>query len=100
MDFKGFVFKTISLEEKIYTITILIELYLLKKLTSYLSSKIIALFICNICIFYSIIDKIFPYFLFKCTMSIHQIIEGIIVLITCIIPTFEKKQKEKKQKNE
>ena len=98
--------KTISLEDKLYTTRVFIEFYLLMKITSFLSKKFIILFISNICIFYSIIDKRFPYFLFKFRMSIKQIIEGIIVLLICIIPKYEEKeienQKEndKKQKNE
>ena len=94
--------KTISLEDKIHTSGVLIELFLLMKITSYFSDQMILLILSNICIFYSIIDKKFPHFLFMCRMNIKQIIEGIIVVIVCIIPNFEKsdKEKEKKQKIE
>ena len=99
--FKNFIYKTISLENKLHTTRVIIEFYLLMKITSFLSDKFIFLFISNICIFYSVIEKKFPYFLFKCRMSIKQIIEGIIVLIICIIPSYEKKEKDdKKQKIE
>jgi len=64
------------------------------KITSFLSDKFIILFISNICIFYSIIDKKFPYFLFKCRMSVKQIIEGIIVLFICRLTRYEKKEIE------
>ena len=55
----------------------------------------ILLIISNICIFYSILDKKYPHFLFMVRMSIKQIIEGIIVVLICIIPNYEKKEKEK-----
>ena len=92
--------KTISLEDKLYTTRVFIEFYLLMKITSFLSDKFIILFISNICIFYSIIDKKFPYFLFKCRMSVKQIIEGIIVLLICIIPRYEEKEIEKQNEND
>ena len=94
--------KTISLEDKINTSSLLIELFLLMKITSYFSDQMILLIFSIWCIFYSIIDKKFPHFLFMYRMSIKQIIEGIIVVIVCIIPNFEKsdKEKEKKQKIE
>ena len=50
----------------------------------------ILLIISNICIFYSILDKKYPHFLFMFRMSIKQIIEGIIVVLICIIPNYEK----------
>ena len=94
--------KTISLEDKIHTSRVLIELFLLMKISSYFSDQMILLIISNICIFYSILDKKYPHFLFKFRMSIKQIIEGIIVVLICIIPNYEKKEKEtgKKQKIE
>ena len=92
--------KTISLEDKLYTTRVFIEFYLLMKITSFLSDKFIILFISNICIFYSIIDKKFPYFLFKCRMSIKHIIEGIILLLICIIPRYEEKEIEKQNEND
>ncbi len=43
----------------------------------------------------AILDKKYPHFLFMFRMSIKQIIEGIIVVLICIIPNYEKKEKEK-----
>ena len=92
--FKNYVKKTITFEDKVHTIRVLIEIFLLMKITSLLNSKIIFFFIFNLFIFYSIIDGKFPHFLFKTRMAIKQIIEGIIVLIICIFPIKEgKKQK-------
>ena len=68
--------KTISLDDKIHTSRVLIELFLLMKISSYFSDQIILLIISNICIFYSILDKKYPHFLFMFRMSIKQIIEG------------------------
>ena len=73
----------------------MIELYLLLKLSSILSDKIILLILANICLFYAPLEKKFPHFIFKCRISIEQIIEGIIVLIQCIIPRYiEEPQKQ------
>ena len=87
--------KTISLDDKIHTSRVLIELFLLMKISSYFSDQMILLIISNICIFYSILDKKYPHFLFMFRMSIKQIIEGIIVVLICIIPNYKKKEKEK-----
>ena len=89
--------KTISLDDKIHTSRVLIELFLLMKISSYFSDQMILLIISNICIFYSILDKKYPHFLLMFRMSIKQIIEGIIVVLICIIPNYEKKEKEKEK---
>ena len=43
----------------------------------------------NICLFYSPLEKKYPHFIFKCTMSSTQIIEGIFVLVQSVIPKYE-----------
>ena len=73
----------------------MIEFYLLMKITAFFDDKIILLFVSNIIIFYSVLEKKFPYFVFKTRMAIKQIIEGIIVLILCAIPGYEEKSNEK-----
>lgn len=73
----------------------MIEFYLLMKITAFFDDKIILLFVSNIIIFYSVLEKKFPYFVFKTRMAIKQIIEGIIVLILCAIPRYEEKSNEK-----
>ena len=88
----------ISFEDKLFTTSVIIKLYLLLKISSFIGDKIILLFITNLCLFYAPIEKKFPHFVFKCRMSIKQIIEGILVLIQCIIPKYE--EEPKKQKNE
>ena len=88
----------ISFEDKLFTTSVIIKLYLLLKISSFIGDKIILLFITNLCLFYAPLEKNFPHFVFKCRMSIKQIIEGILVLIQCIIPKYE--EEPKKQKNE
>jgi len=91
----NFIKKVISLEDKLFTTRVLIELYLLLKFSKFLSDKIILLIIANICLFYAPLEKKFPHFIFKCRISFEQIIEGIIVLIQCIIPRYiEEPQKQ------
>ena len=94
--FKNFIKKTISLEDKFYTSKVLIEIYLLLKISSFLGDKIIILIFSNICLFYAPLEKKYPHFMFKCRMSIEQIIEGIIVSIQCIIPRYEEELQEEK----
>ena len=73
------------------------EFYLLMKITSFLNDKIILIFISNIVVFYAVIEKKFPYFVFKSRMAIKQVIEGVIVLILCLIPRYEEKEKNEKK---
>ena len=90
--FKNFVKKTISLEDKLYTFRTLVELYLLMKITSYLNDKIILIFVSNIIIFYATIEQKYPYFVLKSRMAIKQIIEGVFVLLLCVIPRYEEEK--------
>ena len=64
------------------------------KIISILNDKIILLLIANICLFYSPLEAKFPHFIFKCRTSIEQIIEGILVLVPCIIPKYEETPKK------
>ena len=91
--------KTISCEDKFYTIRVLIEVYLLMKITSFLNDKFIILLMFNIVILYAPLEKNFPHFLFKCRMTFRQIIDGAIGVCECLIPKYEENnQKEKKEK--
>ena len=96
--FTNFIKKTISCEDKYYTIRVLIEIYLLMKITSFLNDKFIILLILNIVILYAPIEKNCPHFLFKCRMTFRQIIEGVIGLIDCLIPKYEEGNIKEKQK--
>ena len=98
--FKNFLKKTISLEDKLHTFRTLIELYLLMKVTSFLNDKIILIFVSNIIIFYAIIEEKYPYFVLKSRMAVRQVIEGVIVLILCVIPRYEEEKKENNKKLE
>ena len=42
--------------------------------------------------FYAPLEKKYPHFLFKIRMTCKQIIEGIIVLILCLIPKYDEKE--------
>ena len=91
--------KTISLDDKIHTSRVLIELFLLMKISSYFSDQIILLIISNICIFYSILDKKYPHFLFMFRMSIKQIIEGTIGILICFLPSCQKDKNKNNNNN-
>ena len=91
----NFIKKTISCEDKYYTIVVLIQIYILMKIASWFSDKFLLYLIINVLLVYAPIEKKCPYFLFKCRMSFKQIIEGIIGLIECLIPKYEEEKKEK-----
>ena len=72
------------------------EIYILLKISSFLSEKLILLLIANICLFYAPLEKKFPHFVFKCRMSFQQIIEGLLVIIQCLIPKYIEETKKEK----
>ena len=72
------------------------EIYILLKISSFLSEKLILLLIANICLFYAPLEKKFPHFVFKCRMSFQQIIEGLLVIIQCLIPKYIEEPKKEK----
>lgn len=72
------------------------EIYILLKISSFLSEKIILLLIANICLFYAPLEKKLPHFVFKCRMSFQQIIEGLLVIIQCLIPKYIEEPKKEK----
>ena len=92
----NFIKKTISCEDKYYTIVVLIQIYLLMKITSWFSDKFILYVIVNVLLLYAPLEKKCPHFLFKCRISFKQIIEGIIGLLDCLIPKYEEETNDKK----
>ena len=58
------------------------------KITSFFNDKFILYLILNIVILYAPIEKKCPNFLFKCRITLKQIIEGVIGLLECIIPKY------------
>jgi hypothetical protein len=86
--------KIVNLEEPFYTLIALIELYLFWKVSKVMNDKIIILIIGNVIIFYSMIEKKYPKFLFRCRMFVKEIIEGVLSAIMALFPKYEE-QKEK-----
>ena len=86
----------ISLEDPVLTLKTLIYFYLTMKISSLIGDRIILFVILNIFIFYSLIEKRCPHFLFIYRTYIKQIIEGSLGIIECLIPRYiEDKQKNK-----
>lgn len=83
--------KAISCEDKLYTIVIIIQVYILMKITSLFNDLFIIYLILNVIILYAPLEKKFPNFLFKIRMTFKQLIEGVIGLLECIIPKYEEK---------
>ena len=78
-----------------YTIIILIEVYILRKIASIFSDKFILYLLLNIIILYAPFEKRCPNFLFKIKITFKQLIEGVIGLLDCLVPKYEE-PKEKK----
>lgn len=90
--------KTISLENKNFTIRIVFEVYILGKITSILTDKFILFLIVNVIIFYAPLEKNIPHFMFKWTMYFRQLVEGVLGLADCLIPKYEEKKEEEGKK--
>jgi len=79
----------IYFKDPLYSLTVFIELYIFFNISKFINDKIVILIICNIIIFYNIIEKRHPKFLFKCRMYIKEIIEGILGIFMALIPRYE-----------
>ena len=86
--------KIVNLEEPFYTLIALIELYLFWKISKIINDKIFILIFGNIILFYSMIEKKYPKFLFRSRMFVKEIIEGVLSAIMALFPKYEE-QKEK-----
>ena len=85
----------IYFKEPLYSLTAFIELYIFLTISKFINDRIIILIICNIIIFYDIIEKKYPKFLFKSRMYIKEIIEGILGVIIALIPKYEEDRNDK-----
>ena len=79
-----------------YSIKMIIIFYILSRIINWFNDKFIVWIILNVLIFYGPIEKKYPYFLFKCRVSVEQIFQGIIGLVGCLIPKYEEDNKENK----
>ena len=86
--------KAISCEDKLYTIVIIIQVYILMKITSLFNDKFMIYLILNIVMLYAPLEKKCPNFLFKCRITLKQIIEGVIGLLECMIPKYVENTKK------
>jgi len=91
--FINFIKKTIECQDTYYTLRVLIETYLLMKITSFFNDRFILFIFLNIILLYAPLEKNFPHFLFKIRMTFRQIIEGLIGLADCLIPRYEEENK-------
>ena len=76
-----------------YSLVVIIELYIFWRISKIINDKIIILIVGNIIFLYSIIEKKCPQFLFKCRMFIKEIIEGILSLFMTFIPKYQEEPK-------
>ena len=82
--------KIIIFDNLLYTLTALIEIFLFWKISQRINWIIFCMILGNILIFYSPIDKRYPKFLFRIRMFIKEIIEGVLVVLSCLIPSGQK----------
>lgn len=85
----NFIQQIISLENPSQTVQVLIGLYIMSIMLSHLSDHFILFFVMNFCIFYGLIEKYCPFFLFKGYMLVKQVIEGVFGIVVCAIPSYE-----------
>ena len=90
----NFIKNTISCEDKFYTFITLIQVYILMKITSLFNDKFMIYLILNIVMLYAPLEKKCPNFLFKCRITLKQIIEGVIGLLECMIPKYVENTKK------
>ena len=74
----------------LYTLTALIEICIFWNIYRRTNGIIFVLILGNTIIFYSPIDKRCPKFLFRIRMFIKEIIEGILVVLSCLISSGSK----------
>ena len=74
----------------LYTLTALIEIFLFWIISKRINWIIFCMILGNILIFYSPIDKRCPKFLFRIRMFIKEIIEGVLVILSCLNPSGQK----------
>ena len=70
-------------------------MYIIAKVINIINAKFILLIATNIIMFYSPIENYTDHFLFKTKMAVVQTIEGIIGIISCLIPKYEEPKKQK-----
>ena len=78
--------RIIIFDNLLYTLTALIEIFLFYKLSKRINWIIFTMVLGNILIFYAPIYNRCPKFLFRIRMFIKEIIEGVLVVLSCLIP--------------
>ena len=91
------IYRIIFFKEFIYSLTAFVEIFLFYNFFKRINYILFCLFIGNIFIFYSPLDKQWPKFVFRCRMFIKEIIEGIICIIITLIPICERKKQNKEK---
>ena len=78
--------RIIIFDNLLYTLTALIEIFLFYKLSKRINWIIFTMVLGNMLIFYAPIYNRYPKFLFRIRMFIKEIIEGVLVVLSCLIP--------------
>lgn len=91
----GEIKKIISLEEPSKTFKAVLGLFILSVIASIFPDLLIFWLVANFCIFYGLINKKFPNFIFNSYMKVVQVVQGITGTVECLIPKYEEpKEKE------
>ena len=93
-NFKAFILKTVSLEDVYYTVRVLLQLYIIMRVTSFLNDKFIVIVLLNLIILYAPLEEKIPHFLFKWCFGFRQLVDGLLGIIDCLIPKYEEKKIE------
>ena len=90
-NFKSFIQKVVSLEDIYFTVKVLLQIYIIMRVTSVLNDKFILIVFLNLIVFYAPLEGKIPHFLFKWRFGLSQIIDAVLGIIDCLIPRYEEK---------
>lgn len=99
MSYIKYLQKIISFDDYRYSLTELFKIYFLFKIINLINDKFLLLIVINIVILYAPIESKCEHFLFKGKMVVLQIKEGLIGILSCLIPKYEEEEEKKINKS-
>ena len=83
------IYKFIKFNDYYFCIKTIFIFYVLAKFINLFNEKIIILMIINLLLLYGPIEKKYSFFVFKGMMVPIQIFEGVLGILSCLIPKYE-----------
>jgi hypothetical protein len=91
------IYKIMEFNDFYYSIKMILVFYILSKIVNLFNEKFLLMIVLNVIIFYAVLEKRCAYFLFKAMMIPQQICEGILGIISCLIPKYEEPKVEEEK---